>query len=94
MGRVRLGHPPGQVPPNTWADFRWAHEHEAALLAEFGERIVLIYQEQVIGVGDSIDEAAAVAESNLPPEITEITPITYFLSERQPFFRVHPTKAS
>ncbi len=92
ISRIRLGHADGEVAPNTWSDFDWVHDHEKELLAQYGESIILVYQQQVIGVGHTIDEVLANAEQNLDPSVREVTPITCFLHQRQPFFRVRPSR--
>ena len=56
--------------------------------------MLLIYNQQVIGKGETIEEAIAQAEHNVPSDQDEVTPITYFLQERHPFFRVYPDKTN
>jgi hypothetical protein len=60
------------------------------LLEKYGECSIIVYEQKVIGVGDTYDEALADAERNLPPEIKEITPIHERLRHRHPFLRVRP----
>lgn len=91
MTPIRTGHPYGETPPNTYADFEWAHEHHEELLGQYGEQIVLVYHQQVIGVGKTLAEAEQDAEQRLDPGIDEvITPVTVLLYRRQPFFRARP----
>lgn len=90
---IRLSHRPGEVSPNTWSDFKWVHDHEDELLQRYGECVLLVYQEQVIGKGSTIEIALAEAEQTLLRLETEVTPITYFLHQRHPFFRVYPDNA-
>ena len=80
MSRIRTGHPRGEVPPNTWDDFKWAGSHRQELYEQYGSCIALIYNQQVIGIGQTYDEAIADAESKLAPEVSEVTPITYLIS--------------
>jgi len=54
--------------------------------------VLLVYNQQVIGKGATIEEAIAQAEQNVPLDLTEVTPITYFLQRRHPFLRVYPDK--
>ena len=84
--RIRTSHQDEEVAPNTWADFDWVHDHEAELLQRYGECVLLVHNQQVIGNGNTIEEAIAQAEQNMPPDLPEVTPITYFLQERYPFF--------
>jgi hypothetical protein len=78
--RVRTDHQRGEVSPNSWDDFRWAGSHRQELYDQYGSCILLIYNQQVIGVGKTYDEVVADAESKLSPEIAEVTPITYLIS--------------
>jgi len=90
--RIRTSHQDGEVAPNTWHDFDWVHKNEAELLEHYGECVLLIYNQQVIGKGDTIEEAITAAEHNVPSDLIEVTPITYFLQHRHTFFRVYPDK--
>lgn len=84
--RVRTGHKRGEVPPNTWDDFKWAGLHRQELFEQYGSCMLLIYNQQVIGVGQTYHELVADAESKLPPEVSEVTPITYLLSSPYTLF--------
>lgn len=86
--RIRTNHPEGVVYPNVFPDFAWASENRERLLDQYGECIILVYNQQVVGVGKTIQEAEAEAERRLPPDIEYITPITEFLGHRQRVFRV------
>ena len=86
--RIQTGHPHGETPTNTRSDLAWIHDHEEELLAQFGERMILVFEQKVIGVGNTYAEMVQDAEHNLSPEIPVATPVTYFLHQRQPFFRV------
>jgi len=88
--RIRMGHAYGETPPNVFADFDWVRRHERELLEQYGECSIIVFQQQVIGVGPTYDEALVDAERNLPSDVDEITPIHERLHQRQPFFRVHP----
>ena len=88
--RIRMGHRYGETPPNVFEDFDWVRRHEKELLEKYGECSIIVYKQQVIGVGANYDEALIDAERNLPPEISEVTPIHERLHHRHPFFRVRP----
>ncbi len=60
------------------------------LRVEQGERFIVVYQAQVLGVGGTDEAALQNAESNLPPGDAEITPIVELLHKRQPFLGVRP----
>lgn len=89
--RIRMGHAKGEVFPNVFSDFAWVREHREELLETYGECIVLVYEKQVIGTGHTIQEAAEDAERNLPPDVSEVTPITEFLHDRRKSYFLRPT---
>lgn len=95
-GRIRMGHPLGQTPPNVYSDFDWIRRNEKALLAQYGECSIIVYQQRVIGTGPTYAAALEDAERNLPPDADEITPVHDWLRDRrkQMFRRVraHPVK--
>lgn len=85
-----MGHDFGEVAANTFSDFDWARRNEKALFEKYGRCIAIIYQEQVLGTGQTYQEAVEDAERNLPPEYGVVTPILVFVHQRQPFYRVRP----
>jgi hypothetical protein len=93
-GRIRMSHRYGETPENIFTDFDWIRLHEEELLAKYGERSIIVYQQQVIGVGDTYDEAVADAEHNLQPDVKEVTPVHEFLHHRQMVFRFTPKSDS
>jgi recombinational DNA repair ATPase RecF len=86
--RIKTTHAYGEVYPNVWGDFAWVREHRQQLLEQYGECIILVYDKQVVGLGQTIDEAIQDAEHQLSPEIEQITPITEFLRRRRLFRRI------
>jgi hypothetical protein len=90
---IRTTHQYGEVFPNVFSDFDWVKAHEAELLTQYGTCTILVYQRAVIGYGETEDAALQMAESNIPDDFAgEITPITYYLAKRQPFYRVMPVQ--
>ena len=89
--RIRLSYARDEeTPPNLFTDHDWFRHHQEDLLAKYGECFIVIYHEKVIGVGDTYEMAVKAAENNLPPGVSEITPMVELLRERHPFFRVRP----
>jgi tetrahydromethanopterin S-methyltransferase subunit H len=86
--QIRMGHPYGQTPPNVYSDFDWIHEHKKELIEKYGECHVIVYQQQVLGVGATYKEALENAERDLPSDMGEITPVHDWVGYRHPFFRV------
>lgn len=79
-----------RTPENIFSDHDWVRGHREELLNQFGERFIVVYQEHVLGVGDTYEAAVQDAEHNLPPGDAEVTPIVELLRKRQPFFRIRP----
>jgi hypothetical protein len=89
--RIRMSYSRDEkTPPNIFTDHDWVRQHEKELLEQYGECSIIVYREKVIGVGKSYQEALEDAERNLPPDVTEITPIHEWLYRRHPFFRALP----
>jgi hypothetical protein len=86
--RIKTTHAYGEVYPNVFSDFAWVHEHREELLEKYGECIILVYETQVVGVGQTIAEAIQHAEQYLASDIEQITPITEFLRYRHRFQRL------
>jgi hypothetical protein len=89
---IRMGHVLGQTPPNVYNDFDWIHRNKKELIEKYGECNIIVYKEQVLGVGSSYKEALENAERDLPPNMGEITPVHQWLYRRHPILRVIPTK--
>ncbi len=89
--RVRVSYKRDEkTPPNIFTDHDWFRRNEKTLVEEYGERCIAVYNEKVIGVGDTYEAAVEDAEKRLPLEVTEVTPIIEFLHHRHPFLHVRP----
>jgi len=84
--RIKMSHPYGQTPPNVFSDFDWIHRHEKELLDRYGECSIIVYNEQVIGVGDSYEKALKNAEQNLASDENPITPVHQRINNRDWLF--------
>ena len=87
---IRMRDPYGQTPGNVFTDFDWIHQHQQELLDKYGECSIIVYQKQVIGVGNTYAEALRAAERDLLPGLGEVTPVHQELRQRHPFLRVLP----
>ncbi len=87
--RVKTTHAYGEVSPNVWDDFAWVRQNRQMLLEQYGECIILVYEKQVVGIGQTIDEAIQDAEQHLSPDVEHITPITEFLRKRRLFHNLN-----
>jgi hypothetical protein len=78
--RIKMTHAYGETPKNVFTDFDWVRRHEKELLEQYGECSIIVYKEEVLGVGATYKEAVADTEAKLPPEIGTVTPIHAYLS--------------
>lgn len=90
--RIRTSHPAGHTPPNVFSDHDWIRRHQQALIEEYGEVFIVVYKEQVLGIGDTRDEAIENAERNLPDDVEFVTPLVDRLYIPNPFMRIVPSK--
>lgn len=58
------------MPDNFIDDSEWIRENLDALDAQYHMRWIAVYQRQVIGAGDSQDEALQAAFDNAGPDVT------------------------
>ncbi len=56
-----------KTPSNVYSDFEWIHQHETEVLEKYDECSILVFREQVIGVGAIYSAMLENAETNLPP---------------------------
>lgn len=81
--RINMRHPYGQTPKNTFTDFDWVRRHEKEVLEKYGECSIIVYNQEVIGVGATYAAAVEDAEAKLPSNIVEVTPVHEQLRHRQ-----------
>lgn len=79
------------TPPNLFTDHDWVRHNQEALREKYGERVIVVYKEQVLGVGDTYQEAIDDAAQHLPPGTDVVTPMVEFLARRSPLFRASPS---
>jgi hypothetical protein len=87
-----MTHRHGETPKNIFGDFDWIRRHEKELLEKYGECSIIVYKEEVLGVGATYDGALENAEHNLPPEAGEVTPVHERLSHPKPLARAYLRK--
>jgi hypothetical protein len=63
------------IPANMPADYQWLKANRDSLVEKYGICLVVIYQQQVLGTGETYKAALANAETNLPESPEIITPI-------------------
>lgn len=79
-----------ETPANIFSDHQWVRANHETLLDSYGERFIVVFQEVVLGVGDTYETAVRDAERNLPPGDARVTPIVELLRRRLPFSRIRP----
>ena len=77
-----------QTPVNIFSDHDWVRAHHDDLLARYGERFVVVYREEVLGIGETYQDAVSDAAGNLPPGDAVITPVVELLRRRFPLSRI------
>lgn len=65
---------------NYSSDVSWINENRLALYEQYGDCVLLVYHQQVIGKGANINEAIGDAESRLTDETGMITPVIKYLT--------------
>jgi hypothetical protein len=65
--RIKIHHRKGEVAPNTFGDMEWVRTHRSQLREVYG------------GYMETLQDAREDAEQNLPPEVSQITPVMYFV---------------
>jgi hypothetical protein len=81
------------TPGYVYQDRNWVFEHETELLEKYGRCYIVPYRQQVLGKGDSYDEAIADAERNLPSEIAQIEALVIWIGPHHRIARI-PRAAS
>lgn len=90
MSRLLLDHPYGQTPRNMLEDFDWVGRNRQMLIEQYGQVFIVVYQQQVIGTGDTYESAVQDAEMRWADKDEVITPIVEKLFVRHPFLRAKP----
>jgi hypothetical protein len=79
--RIQTAFPKGEpMPANIFPDFQWLRENRLELFKKHGSCVVVIYKQEIIGMGKSYDEAVADAEAHLDDDVELITPIVEYIS--------------
>jgi hypothetical protein len=68
------------MPTNMPADFEWVKKNRDSLFEKYGSCVLVVYEQKVLGVGETYSEAIANAETNLPESPEIITPVVKVLS--------------
>jgi len=90
-GRIRVSYAHDEpTPPNLFTDHDWVRRNEQMLLDQYGEQCSVVYQQKVIGNGNTYETAVENAEHSLAPDAGVITPVVELLHHRHPFLRVRP----
>jgi hypothetical protein len=91
QGRIRTTHSYGEpIPEHVIHDHHWVREHSEVLIEQYGPCFMLVYNEQVLGIGKTREEAIRAAEENLTPDIEELYLMVEWVGPRYRFFRAEP----
>jgi hypothetical protein len=78
--RIKLGYAENEpLAENVFPDFEWSGENRNSLYEKYGDVVIVVYRQQVIGVGKNRDAALADAEAHLPESPEIITPIIRYI---------------
>jgi hypothetical protein len=86
--RVKISHEYGEMYSNIHSDLAWAGQHRETLLEQFGVCVALVYQQHIVGTGETIEAAVEDAENRLPAETSQITPAVFLIAPRNRLHRV------
>ena len=79
--RIKTAFPSDKpMPANIFPDLNWVSDNRLALYKKYGDCVVLVYKEEIIGKGLTRDEALADAESQLNKDVDLITPVFGYIS--------------
>jgi hypothetical protein len=79
--RIQIAFPKDEpMPANIFPDFQWFREHRLELFKKHGSCVVVIYKQEIIGMGKTSKEALANAEAHLADDVELITPIVEYVS--------------
>lgn len=81
--RLRTGGPAGEsVPRQIVEDHDWLQDHRDELIEQYGECYMIVHKHQVLGTGQTYDEALNSAENNLSPEIDDLPIMVEWVGKR------------
>lgn len=84
--RIKLGAPLNEpTPAYIFDDLRWLRENRNNLLQQYGECVILIHNHEVVGYGETINDAVQDAENKLSPDVESIMPIIEVLKYEKDF---------
>lgn len=79
--RIKTGYNQEEtMPMNMPADFEWVKRNRDSLLEKYGSCLVVVFEQKLLAVGNTYDEAIRNAESNLPESPEIITPVVKYIS--------------
>ena len=74
------------MPANIFPDLNWVSDHRLELYKKYGDCVIVVYQQAIIGMGKTRAEALADAESHLADDVELITPVVEFVSNPYQLF--------
>jgi hypothetical protein len=68
------------MPANIFPDLNWVSANRLDLYKKYGDCVVVVYQQKIIGRGSNRTEALADAEAHLAEDVEFITPAIGYIS--------------
>ena len=78
--RIKITFPENEKPANILSDLNWVSDNRSALYKKYGEVVIVVYEKEVIGIGQDYDEALADAETHVNANVEFITPVVGYIS--------------
>jgi hypothetical protein len=70
------------ISPQAVADYEWVRQNRDWLYEQYGEAVILVYRQQVLGSGQNESVALAAAEAQFgAADGPELTPITAYVRD-------------
>jgi hypothetical protein len=79
--RIKIAFPKDEpTPSNVFPDLNWVSDNRVALHKKYGDAVIVVYQKEIIGIGQDYDAALADAEAHLADDIELITPVIGYVT--------------
>lgn len=79
--RIQIAFPKDEpMPDNIFPDLNWVSDNRLELYKKYGSCVVVVYHQEIIGMGKTRQEALSDAESHLSDDVELITPVVEYIS--------------
>jgi hypothetical protein len=88
--RIQTAFPKDEpMPENVFPDLNWVSDNLLELYKKYGSCVVVVYHQEIIGMGKTRQEALQDAEAQLADDVELITPIIGYVSNPYRVGRFH-----